>query len=399
VALVFFPVYAGCAALTALRDSPWRLYVGWELEVPFLPFMVVPYLSMFVLFLMPPLQLVEDELDALADRLIAASLLGAVVFLALPARMGFLPRTDAGAWQGIYDAIYRVDGPFNMVPSFHVIYTASILLAMARPATPALRRAYLIWLAVVCASTVLTHRHHLLDVAAGLGLALAVRALPRRARLFWPAPAGKETSAMRSITLSAIVCALAASVPASAQDASQAADHDALRKIKSDVIAAINTRDLRGMDRILYKPFMVTVITQDSFTDTAALQAYYDGLFSRKLLRIARITMGAEADELSQIYTGTFAVARGSTTERYEMADGRRFDMRGRWTATAIKDGGQWKLLAIHDGTNFLDNPVLTAVEKGTLPFGIGGLVVGLALGLVAGFLAGRRRAPGRAPA
>ena len=398
VSLAFFPVYIGCAALTALRESHFRLYAGWELRIPFVPVMVMPYLSMFVLFLLPPLQLVEDELDALADRLVAASLLGAAVFLALPAQMGFVPRTDAGAWQEVYNGIYRIDGPFNMVPSFHVIYTASILLAMAQAATPALRRAYLGWLAVVCASTVLTHRHHLLDVAAGLGLALAVRALPRRARHGWLTPwTRKEASAMRSITLAALLSLLTAATAASAQDASQAADHDALRKIKADVVGAINSRDLRGMDRILHKPFMVTVITQDSFTDAGALQAYYDGLFSRRLLRLARITMEADADELSQIYTGTFAVARGSAREVYEMADGRRFDMKGRWTATVIKQGDQWKLLAIHDGTNFLDNPVLTAVEKGTLPFGLGGLAVGLVLGLLAGFLAGRRRGPASA--
>jgi ketosteroid isomerase-like protein len=204
---------------------------------------------------------------------------------------------------------------------------------------------------------------------------------------------------MRSITLAAVLSVLSAPGFALAQDAAQAADHEALRKIKADVVSAINTRDLRAMDRILHKPFMVTVITQDSFTDTGALQAYYDGLFSRKLLRLARVTMEAEADELSQIYTGTFGVARGSTKEVYEMADGRRFDMRGRWTATVIKDDGQWKLLAIHDGTSFLDNPVLTAVEKGTLPFGLGGLAVGLVLGLAMGFLAGRRRTTARAGA
>ena len=61
-----------------------------------------------------------------------------------------------------------------------VIYTASILLAMIEAATPALRRAYLAWLVVVCASTVLTHRHHLLDVASGLALAFATPALLRR---------------------------------------------------------------------------------------------------------------------------------------------------------------------------------------------------------------------------
>jgi membrane-associated phospholipid phosphatase len=51
---------------------------------------------------------------------------------------------------------------------------------MIEAATPALRRAYLAWLVVVCASTVLTHRHHLLDVVSGLALAFATPALLRR---------------------------------------------------------------------------------------------------------------------------------------------------------------------------------------------------------------------------
>ena len=106
---------------------------------------------------------------------------------------------------------------------------------------------------------------------------------------------------MRSIPLTVLSILVALAV--SAQEPSPAAaDHDALRKIKADVLNAINTRDLKGMDKLLHKPFTVTVITQDSFTDSGALQAYYDGLFTRKLLRLARITMEAEADELSQIW-------------------------------------------------------------------------------------------------
>jgi len=198
---------------------------------------------------------------------------------------------------------------------------------------------------------------------------------------------------MRSIARAAALSAVLAATAASAQEGSLAADHDALRKIKADVLNAINTRNLRGMDAIVHKPFTVTVITQDTFTDAGALQAYYDGLFTRKILRMKAVTMEAEADELSQIYTGTFAVARGSTKERYELADGRSFDMRGRWTATAIKDGGQWKLLALHGGTNFLDNPVLAAVEKSTAYTGAGGFAVGLALGVLGSFLIRRKRA------
>jgi hypothetical protein len=178
--LVFFPIYMGCAAITEARGNALHLYAQWELSIPFWPFMVVPYLSMFVLFLMPPLQLDAGELRDLVRRLLVASLIGGIVFLCLPAQLGFAERTDAGIWQDVYDTIYRLDNRFNTVPSFHVIYTASILLAFMAVATARLRWVYLAWLVIVCASTVLTHRHHLADVAAGLAIAAGVRAvLPR----------------------------------------------------------------------------------------------------------------------------------------------------------------------------------------------------------------------------
>ena len=198
---------------------------------------------------------------------------------------------------------------------------------------------------------------------------------------------------MRAIRLAVTSAVLLVSTAAVAQDPSQAADHDALRKVKADVLHAINARDLRAMDKLLHRPFSITLVTQDIFTDVAALQGYYDALFTRKLLRMEKITLDAEADELSQIYTGTFAMARGSTKELYELTDGRRFDMHGRWTATLIKEDGQWKVLTIHSGINFLDNPVLTAVEKSTTYVGGGGAVVGLVLGFLLGFFVRRRHA------
>ena len=92
--------------------------------------MIVPYLSMFALFLMPPLQLEERELADLVRRLVIASLIGGIVFLCLPSEIGFAERTDAGIWQAIYDRhLCASTAAFNAVPSFHVIYTASILLA------------------------------------------------------------------------------------------------------------------------------------------------------------------------------------------------------------------------------------------------------------------------------
>jgi ketosteroid isomerase-like protein len=197
---------------------------------------------------------------------------------------------------------------------------------------------------------------------------------------------------MKPLAVAIAFCVLLAGRPLLAQPASQAADHEALRKLKTDVVNAINTRDVQRIDILLNKPFMSTLITQDSFNDVARLKAYFDDLFTRRILRINKLTMEAEADEPSQIYTGTFAVARGSTKEVYELGDGRTFTIPGRWTATTIKNGGQWKILAVHTGVNFIDNPVITAIEKSTSYFAVGGVAVGLVIGFLAGFFVRRKR-------
>lgn len=97
--LVFFPIYLGGAAIAGLREHPLHLYAAWELAIPFWPPMIAAYLSMFVLFLIPPLQMEPGELADLVRRLVVASLVGGVVFLCLPSEIGFAERTDAGIWQ------------------------------------------------------------------------------------------------------------------------------------------------------------------------------------------------------------------------------------------------------------------------------------------------------------
>jgi hypothetical protein len=179
VSLAFFPIYICGEAASGIFNHRLHLFATWELTLPFWPLMIVPYLSMFLLFLVPPFQLDETELIELVRRLVIASLVGGAIFFCLPSEIGFADRHDGGVWQPIYDEIYAIDVRTNAVPSFHVIYTATILLAFIDVTTPKLRVVYAIWLAVVCASTILTHRHHLLDVAGGVAIAVAVRAFAR----------------------------------------------------------------------------------------------------------------------------------------------------------------------------------------------------------------------------
>ena len=180
-----------------------------------------------------------------------------------------------------------------------------------------------------------------------------------------------------------------AAVPAGTE-----ADHIALRQLKANAVRAINAQDFARARQLTHEPFLATVVTQDSFNDFDALVAFYKSLYSGSRPdqpQMKKVSIAADADELSQIYTGTFAVTRGETREHYELADGRAFDLKGRWTGVSIKDGNEWKMLAVHTGTNFLDNPVLEQYEKAVVWVAGGALGAGLLIGFLFGRLLRRR--------
>ena len=177
VGVAFFSVYPTCNWLTSLRGEYFSLYFPAELEVPFVPEFIVVYLSMYVLFAMPPFFLKVAELTALGKQLIVGTLLSGLTFLVLPAKLGFVREVPEGELlESLYSAMFAVDMPHNMVPSLHVVFSALILLSLAgSDAGERLRPFWYGWLIVICASTLLVHQHHLLDVVAALALVYLLR--------------------------------------------------------------------------------------------------------------------------------------------------------------------------------------------------------------------------------
>lgn len=188
-----------------------------------------------------------------------------------------------------------------------------------------------------------------------------------------------------------LACLVATPALALDPDPGTEAQHEALRALKDALVETVNTQDFDRLATLTNTPFTATVVTQDHFTDLEAAQAFFDGLFTRKLLRIDSIAFEAEADALSTIYTGTVAVTTGTTVETYALADGRTFDIDGRWTALTVEEPDGWKLAAFHSGTNLLDNPVLAAAGASVTRVAAIVGAVALVLGLVAGWIVGRR--------
>lgn len=176
VGLAFFSIYPTTNWLAGLRSDQFRLFIEPELGLPFVPEFIWLYLSMYALFMLPPFFLSPPDLRRLAKELISATCLAGAIFLILPARLGFARTLPPDAfYRELFESLFTVDQPFNLVPSLHVVYSTAIVLAVAARAGTAARALLFPWLALVLASTVLVHQHHLLDVFAGLALALLMR--------------------------------------------------------------------------------------------------------------------------------------------------------------------------------------------------------------------------------
>jgi hypothetical protein len=169
--IVFCLVYFGCNWLTAQRSVRFHLYFPWELRVPFVPWMIWAYLSVFVLYVLPLFQMDQTAMRRLGKQMLVGTIASGCVFLLLPAELGF-PRTeDAGSYAHVYDALYAIALPHNLVPSLHIVLTTLVSLALMDSGVRVLRFVYATWLSAIIVSVVLVHQHHVVDVASGLVLA------------------------------------------------------------------------------------------------------------------------------------------------------------------------------------------------------------------------------------
>jgi membrane-associated phospholipid phosphatase len=176
IGVVFFAIYPASNWLTSQRTGLWHLYLEPELAIPFVPQFVWLYLSMYLLFALPPFFVPGHAATRVGKQLIAGCVACGVLFLLFPAVLGFERALPPEApYRQIFRAIHDVDAPHNLVPSLHVVFSSVIALACASFARPPFRWLLWTWLALIVLSTVLVHQHHLADVAAALLLVAALR--------------------------------------------------------------------------------------------------------------------------------------------------------------------------------------------------------------------------------
>ena len=172
LSMLFMIVYGGCNWVTAHRADVGTWYYSWEHLIPFVPLMIVPYMSIDLFFAAGPfLCQSRAELRALAQRIAFAILVAGACFLLVPLKLA-APRPQVDGWMGaVFSLLHGFDQPYNLVPSLHITLRTILADLYARHTKGPLRVASHVWFSLIGFSTVLTYQHHIVDVAAGFILA------------------------------------------------------------------------------------------------------------------------------------------------------------------------------------------------------------------------------------
>ena len=169
---LFIVVYGACNWITAQRQDVGTWYYDWERFIPFVPVMIVPYMSIDLFYVAGPFLCRRDaELRTLIKRITVAIVIAGMVFLLMPLQMA-VPRPQPAGWTGaIFNFLHGFDQPYNLFPSLHITLRTILADLYARHTKGPVRAASHVWFSLIGFSTLLTYQHHFVDIIGGFILA------------------------------------------------------------------------------------------------------------------------------------------------------------------------------------------------------------------------------------
>ena len=169
--ILFLAVYVPLNYFGAIHGAALFLF-SWEKIIPLIPWMIVPYISFNLLFIVPLMVIPSEVVRRVGVTFAITTVSAGTIFLLFPTHNAFPQIVPQGLFSSLFLGLYSVDLPSNMFPSLHVAYsTLFLLFSYPYIRNRSLKIVFVCWVGVVIASTVLTHQHHVMDVIGGLVLA------------------------------------------------------------------------------------------------------------------------------------------------------------------------------------------------------------------------------------
>lgn len=170
----FFLSYGFANGWTERRGLSSAIVFDWESRIPFLPWTIVPYWSIDLLYgLSFLLCRSQRAVDTHALRLLTAQVISICGFLAFPLHYSFQRPAVDGLFGTMFDALMGFDKPFNQAPSLHIVLLVVLWVRLAQASRGCWRLVTHGWALLIGISVLTTYQHHFVDIPTGLLVGLA----------------------------------------------------------------------------------------------------------------------------------------------------------------------------------------------------------------------------------
>ena len=164
----FFVSYGAANQWAAGLEQVGSIRYDWERAIPFVPWMIVPYWSIDLLYGLAFLFCRSARaVDRLALRLLGVQLVSVACFVLFPLRFGGGQPEVAGVFAPLFDALRAFDQPFNQAPSLHIGLLVVIWAQFVRHSPPRWRGLIHAWALLIGVSVLTTWQHHFIDLPTG----------------------------------------------------------------------------------------------------------------------------------------------------------------------------------------------------------------------------------------
>ena len=165
---LFFLSY-GFANSQASHAGPLPSVVfSWESHIPFLPWTIIPYWSLDLLYALSFLHCrSRAEIDNHGCRLLTAQLLAVLCFLCFPLQGSSQHPPVSGIADTLFQLLASFDQPYNQAPSLHIALLLIVWQRWRQGAKPAFRHSCDLGLIVIAISPLTTWQHHFIDIPTG----------------------------------------------------------------------------------------------------------------------------------------------------------------------------------------------------------------------------------------
>jgi ketosteroid isomerase-like protein len=176
------------------------------------------------------------------------------------------------------------------------------------------------------------------------------------------------------------------------------ATHEALRTLKREMEESFNKvgksgklEDLQGVLDHVHDNVVLAAMNGSLVVGKQGIIEYFKRTMTGPTRTVKSVHHVFDVAALTTLYGGNTGVAYGSSTGTYALMDGLSFEVHTNWTATMVKEEGQWLVASFQFGPNIFDNPLLNkAVRALYWSAGIAG-GIGLLLGLLLGKVTARK--------